>query len=231
MSYRHLVFAVLGISLFGPVQASQLGYTFDLSNGLFSQDCQLLEDITGQTPDVFPGVCVVPDAGAFGSITYDNEGAFAGDNGVGGSLYSATVSLTSTLVIGGSEIGTITGDNGTVVINDDPGGNDLVNVGINNGNQNWSTFMIGDYQIVTGLALWINGDFLADEMLPDMLPPPPGYEQNFFNFGVVDTVNSPGVIQGFGAIGLELMPVPVPTAIWLFGSALGLLGWMRRKTR
>ena len=25
-------------------------------------------------------------------------------------------------------------------------------------------------------------------------------------------------------------PVPVPAAVWLFGSALGLLGWMRRRT-
>jgi len=27
----------------------------------------------------------------------------------------------------------------------------------------------------------------------------------------------------------DLAPIPVPAAVWLFGSALGLLGWMRRK--
>lgn len=27
----------------------------------------------------------------------------------------------------------------------------------------------------------------------------------------------------------EILPVPVPAAVWLFGSAVGLLGWMRRR--
>jgi hypothetical protein len=28
----------------------------------------------------------------------------------------------------------------------------------------------------------------------------------------------------------NLTPIPIPAAVWLFGSAVGLLGWMRRKT-
>jgi len=33
----------------------------------------------------------------------------------------------------------------------------------------------------------------------------------------------------FGGVGIIVNPVPVPGAVWLFGSAIGLLGWMRRR--
>ncbi len=33
----------------------------------------------------------------------------------------------------------------------------------------------------------------------------------------------------FDTFSADFTPIPVPAAVWLFGSALGLLGWMRRK--
>jgi hypothetical protein len=44
--------------------------------------------------------------------------------------------------------------------------------------------------------------------------------------------NITGVEEGnleFNIDTMSLVAVPVPAAVWLFGSALGLLGWMRRK--
>jgi len=36
-------------------------------------------------------------------------------------------------------------------------------------------------------------------------------------------------LQNAFSLTTEMAPIPVPAAVWLFGSALGLLGWMRRK--
>lgn len=226
MSYRQIIFAVFGIGFLGPIQAAQLSFTFDMSLGMFSANCQMLEDVTGQTPQVLQnGFCYVDDGGAYGTLTYDNAGAFAGDNGLGASLYDATVELTATLVSAGSDLGTAGGENGTTVVNDDPGG-DFVNVAMSGLGDNWSGFSVGDYDFVGVGAVFLGSDFLDDESLPGILPPP-GYERAFLNFSVVD-INNPSVVEGLGVSVLALTPVPVPAAVWLLGSALGVLGWMKR---
>ena len=46
------------------------------------------------------------------------------------------------------------------------------------------------------------------------------------NSGVGETAF---IEKKFEGVGITVNPVPVPAAVWLFGSALGLLGWMRRR--
>jgi len=228
MIYRKFFVAVLGASLVGPASATAITYNFNLSNGLFSRNCQLLEDISRQVPVVLDGgACYVADGGAYGSFTYDNAGTYTGDNSQGASLYDATVSSTATPVAAGSDLGTISANNGSTIVNDDPGG-DLLNIGVSNASDNWSGLTIGDYQFVTVGVIWVGGDFLADQALPGMLPPPDGYENAIVNFGIVNT-NTPMAVDGIAALGLVVTPVPIPAAAWLFATAVGMLGWIRRK--
>jgi hypothetical protein len=41
--------------------------------------------------------------------------------------------------------------------------------------------------------------------------------------------SNPVVPASIGVDRITLTTVPIPAAVWMFGSALGLLGWMRRK--
>lgn len=48
-----------------------------------------------------------------------------------------------------------------------------------------------------------------------------------YNFYIGFTANNLPAFSG--AVGIDVNVVPVPTAVWLFGSAIGLLGWVRRR--
>jgi len=41
------------------------------------------------------------------------------------------------------------------------------------------------------------------------------------------TVDGLGLAPGIDNV--QLNAIPIPAAVWLFGSGLGLLGWMRRR--
>lgn len=48
-----------------------------------------------------------------------------------------------------------------------------------------------------------------------------------YNFYIGFTSNNLPAFSG--AVGIDVNVVPVPAAVWLFGSAMGLLGWVRRR--
>jgi len=47
------------------------------------------------------------------------------------------------------------------------------------------------------------------------------------NAGVGETAF---IEKKFEGVGILVNPIPIPGAVWLFGSAIGLLGWMRRRS-
>lgn len=105
--------------------------------------------------------------------------------------------------------------------------------------QNFSGFQLvnnGTTFAMVGMAIaWIEfitvlpGDFLVDFSLP-RLPPVPlesslGGEVQMVFEDILDANNTHRVYANLQS----MTAVPLPSAIWLLGSALGLLGWIRRK--
>ena len=56
-----------------------------------------------------------------------------------------------------------------------------------------------------------------------------GYGSTAIDFGTVVLGDSLGDPLSASLVNTVLVSVPVPAAAWLFGSALGLLGWVRRR--
>jgi hypothetical protein len=55
------------------------------------------------------------------------------------------------------------------------------------------------------------------------------FKSGFQGRADTDTATSPDQLYAWAVRDGDVAAVPVPAAVWLFGSALGLLGWMRRK--
>lgn len=73
--------------------------------------------------------------------------------------------------------------------------------------------------------------FLAVPFPPLVNPPAGAFNPNItgnYQFAIV--VSDPSFGFPVETLAIEVSVVPVPAAVWLFGSALGLLGWMRRKS-
>jgi hypothetical protein len=69
--------------------------------------------------------------------------------------------------------------------------------------------------------------FLAADIAGLIDAPPGAFDPNVngeYNFGIA--VSQAG--WGVENVRMDVQVVPVPAAVWLFGSALGLLGWIRR---
>jgi hypothetical protein len=81
--------------------------------------------------------------------------------------------------------------------------------GIANGN---AIYSLTSQQIYTDTPTWIELNWTGIERLVVTRP-----------------INTQIALDDFTYANVNINEVPIPAAVWLFGSALGGLGWMRRR--
>jgi hypothetical protein len=174
-----------------------------------------------------------------GSFVYENDLSRIPEIDAGTFYDGALTDLTGT-VAGNS----FSDPFGTAFVGDDPSGDAVLLFADTPffADTSLSIINLSGFQIVNGsttfelvnvILFWGAGtssDFLSDESLPTSLPPV-GAANNGLLLAFRDTVNQDNEHTVTASI-LTVTPirvVPIPAAVWLFGSGLGLLGWLRRK--
>ncbi|MFK8029562.1 MAG: hypothetical protein AB8G18_04940 [Gammaproteobacteria bacterium] len=187
---------------------------------------------TGDQTFYAPGIQVS------GSFDYDNT-ATAIPVPTGGTAYESVFNFNGT--IGSDNFSDASGN--TFVLNDgldldpnDPNNEltDLLSVSAEGGpvtNLNGFSIMNGGtlFTLVNVRLFWIspNGGFVDDELLPGELAPMTELARLALDF--VDLTNGANTHTVFAdPLVLTASPVPVPAAVWLFVSALGILGRSRK---
>lgn len=202
--------------------ASQVSYHLTTEGGLYASNLELLGAVADAGSAQYIAemdVYFTAEGQASGRFTYDNQAnqylALSGiEAGVGGFLATSTAG--GIVVADGVFHSSIPYDPS------EPGTDGL---SLHLGNEltpGFSSFSIGDWTLNAIAASWFGGEFITGTDHPLSLPPPSGYETNVLTFIFNNASGDTAIIT---AAGMEVTPVPLPAAVWLFGSALvGLAG-------
>jgi hypothetical protein len=84
----------------------------------------------------------------------------------------------------------------------------------------------GGGEIVAGI-----NSYIFDEN--DLLNPPqdPEWSDGYWTVGMSTACYKDWITSYVPTASFGMSPVPVPATAWLFGSALGLLAWLRRRAK
>lgn len=107
--------------------------------------------------------------------------------------------------------------------------NDLFGTSIMGGDpfDAWATFGGSDTEgIEFGVILWFDISIYSDLALKTFPPPLAQVDSALFFVIDRDSLGQEGLVA-LGSVN-SISSIPVPAAFWLFGSGLGLLGWIKR---